>query len=136
MNTPCARTRLREAGLEATENRVLALEAVLGAEAALTPPELMDRLRGSMNRVTLYRILDLLVEHGLIERHSGADRAYHYCPGHGHGHFHCTRCGRMVCLRLPEGTLDLGMLGSAGGRVEAVELRLDGVCEKCLNGHP
>jgi Fur family ferric uptake transcriptional regulator len=130
--TRTPRQRLAERGLEPTRNRTLVLDAVLQAEHTVTPPELLATLGRAMNKVTLYRILDLLVERGLIERHSGAGRAYHYCSGSGHGHFHCTRCGRMRCLHLPEGTLDMALLAqAAGGSVESVELRLDGVCDEC-----
>lgn len=124
---------LAAAGLEATANRTLVLGSVRKAKSALTPPELLEMLHGAMNKVTLYRILDLLVEHGLIERHSGAGRAYHYCTGRGHGHFHCTRCGKMLCLNQPEAAINMDRLSHHPlGRVDAVEIRLDGVCEQCL----
>ncbi|MBU1248172.1 MAG: transcriptional repressor [Proteobacteria bacterium] len=124
---------LQHAGLEANVNRTLVLDAVLEAQTALTPAQLLDTLGPAMNKVTLYRILELLVEHRIIERHSGPDRAFHYCAGQGHGHFHCTRCGRMHCLTLPESTEALTSLTSSPlGRVDTVEVRLDGVCQNCL----
>ena len=128
-----SRELLQHVGLEANANRTLVLDAVLAAQTALTPAQLLDILGPAMNKVTLYRILELLVEHQAIERHSGAGRAYHYCAGQGHGHFHCTRCGRMHCLTLPESTEALRALASSPmGRVDAVEVRLDGVCQNCL----
>lgn len=124
--------QLKQAGLEATKNRRLVLGAVLKAGEAVTPPALLRQLDKAMNRVTLYRILDLLVSAGLIEKHSGAGRAYHYCPGHGHGHFHCIGCDRMLCLKLPQGALDPAALITGDiARIDSIELRIDGLCADC-----
>jgi Fe2+ or Zn2+ uptake regulation protein len=125
---------LLQAGVDPTTRRVMVLEAVARAEGAVSAPELLSVLSGNMNKVTLYRILDLLVEHGVLARHTGPERAAHYCLGRGHGHFHCTRCGRCICLRLADAHLErLAGPELAGlGRVDDVELRVEGVCRDCL----
>ena len=133
---------LAERGLAATGNRLRVLEIVGGAAAPLSAHEIHEALRAErhVNRVTLYRILDLLVGHGLLERMSAGDRAFRYGPAPNsvhrrHPHFFCTRCGAMQCLPPEAVTVDLSELGWAfPNLVEKVELRLDGICEKCLGG--
>ncbi|MEF2144604.1 MAG: transcriptional repressor [Desulfovibrionaceae bacterium] len=125
---------LRGAGVSATGRRLLVLETLVSAGSAVSAPELLASLGQSMNKVTLYRILDLLVDKHILARHSGPDRTAHYCLGTGHGHFHCRRCGRCLCLHLPGTGLDPASAGlDALGRVDEIEVRVEGVCKECLD---
>lgn len=133
---------IEASGLSPLPNRVQVIEVIGNSSVPLRVQEIHDGLRtnGSINRVTLYRILDLLVRYRLVERMSAGDRSHRYglaeCPNHpSHPHFYCTRCGRMECLE-PRGLeLDLAALrGALGSRVDRVEVRLDGICPTCLGG--
>jgi Fur family ferric uptake transcriptional regulator len=132
-----AQERLEICGVAATENRLLVLRALSGADQPQTPQQLLAGLEGRMNRVTLYRILDLLVEHGAVARHNAGERAFRYCLGqgvHGHSHFHCTRCGQTRCL--DSKFLEPGLSRILSGlpmRVEMAEVTLGGICEGCQN---
>jgi Fur family ferric uptake transcriptional regulator len=132
-----AQETLRRAGVEPTTHRVQVLDCLARAGRALTPQEILDLLGPSrMNRVTLYRILDLLQESGLALRHNAGERAFRYCLGQGrtaqgHCHFQCTRCGRLQCL--PAQDLDLeAMTRDLGLRVDHAEIHFHGVCADCL----
>jgi Fur family transcriptional regulator, ferric uptake regulator len=136
-----AQELLRHCGVPATENRLLVLRALSGADHPQTPLELLagltDKtgLAGRMNRVTLYRILELLVERGVVARHNSGERSFRYCLGQGaagHSHFHCNRCGQTRCLdsRLLEPGLSR-ILSGLPMRVELAEITLGGVCEAC-----
>lgn len=131
---------LQGCGLAATENRLLVMRALSGADRPLTPQELLADLVGQggrMNRVTLYRILDLLVERGLAARHNADGRAFRYCLGRGaagHSHFHCTRCGQTQCL--DSKFLEPGLSRILSGlpmHVEMAEITLGGICQNCQN---
>lgn len=103
----------------------------------MTPLELLDSPLGDkLNRVTLYRILDLLVEHGVATRHNAGERAFRYCLGGGpagHAHFTCARCGVTQCLDSAALSASLdAMIARMPMRVETAELRFGGVCEGCL----
>lgn len=133
--------RLKRCGLAPTAHREQVVRALAGGLGPLTPQDLLEGLGGSMNRVTLYRILDLLVEHGVALRHNAGERAFRYClaqpvgqGGHmGHAHFLCTRCGRTSCLDVPALSVDLSkVFAGLPMRVEGAEFRLSGVCEGCL----
>lgn len=136
---PTAAQRLTDAGLEATPHRCLVLETLTAAGRALGAPELLEALGKAMNKVTLYRILDVLVAAGVLLRSSAGDRAFRYCLatggcacGHGHGHFVCTACGAVECLDLAALPVDCSSLGRLLGRqVRHVELRVEGLCPAC-----
>lgn len=146
-----ARALLASAGIRPTTNRLAVLAAVLAAPGAVTAPELEAGLTNHMNRVTLYRTLDLFAEQGVLLRTQGSERTFQYCRGRGHGHFHCRCCGRTQCveLALPQNGSAINPLALAlhlapglnleasgpkavGGRIEAVDIRLDGICRDCL----
>jgi Fe2+/Zn2+ uptake regulation proteins len=128
---------LSDSGLAPTANRERVVRALAQAGAPLTPQDLLERLTGSMNRVTLYRILDLLVERGVATRHNAGERAFRYCLASGpmgHAHFHCNQCGQTRCL--DSEPLALGIRQLCAGlpmRVEAADFHLSGVCEACLH---
>lgn len=139
MSIPDARGLLFAAGLDPTPHRQWVLERLLAEGRALAAPDLLEeaeRTQG-MNKVTLYRILDLLAAHGLLARSPGPERSFLYCAGGGmekgtHGHFRCTRCGRTYCLTLDREVFDPAALSaSVPMRVERIGITLEGVCEAC-----
>jgi len=137
-----AHERLRRCGIDATRNRAAVLESIAGCRHAPSAREILARVRArrAINKVTLYRILDLLVEKKIICRNSTGDRSFRYCLGtagtaDSHCHFFCTRCGSMLCVdmeSLPAGARDL--IGLLSMHVDRVEIRLDGVCSACRGG--
>ncbi|MFW5722265.1 MAG: Fur family transcriptional regulator [Desulfohalobiaceae bacterium] len=136
-----ARELLEKAGIEPTACRLRVLEAIAASPAPLQAQEILDIFppERAMNRVTLYRILDLLVEKELVWRHSGGDRVFRYClADRSHGvrcHFYCTSCREMRCLRGSQVPDEVARLKREGElEVHSVEIRLDGVCEECRGG--
>ena len=128
---------LARGGLAATEKRVLVVRALAAAGAPATPQELLATLGAQLNRVTLYRILDLLVAHKLATRHNAGERAFRYClrtgPA-GHAHFTCSRCGHTECL--DSGSFGAGLdelLSRLPMQVDSVDVRFAGVCRGCLS---
>lgn len=126
--------------LEATVNRIKVLEAVGSNNYPLTAKDIfkiVDRSQ-SMNRVTVYRILDLLVERKILERLSVGSRAAYYglAPNEHHAphpHFYCTRCGQMDCLRAEAIDINADSLKKTfPGEIKRVEVRVDGICKNCL----
>ncbi len=96
---------LNAARLDTTDNRIRVLEVIGNNSFPLSAADIYNTLErnGSINRVTVYRILDLLVEHELVDRISTGGRAFYYgmAPNanhHPHPHFYCKRCGQMDCL--------------------------------------
>jgi len=131
---------LQARDLECTLNRMRILEIIGDSPYPLSAQEVFALAsRGqNINRVTVYRILDVLVEKRLLERMSAGDRSFRYglAPNanhRSHAHFYCTGCGKMKCLSPGSPLVDMAPLESTfAGMIERVEIRLDGICETCL----
>ncbi len=138
---------LQSAGVERTPLRELVVRNLAQAGEPLQPLELLERVRAehAINKVSLYRILDMLTDLGVTQRIASPnppDRAFRYCLSALHGprhcHLYCLRCKRMTCLApddepaLREAYDALYRAAAGHGvRVEAMDIRMDGVCETC-----
>jgi Fur family ferric uptake transcriptional regulator len=107
------------------------------AENAFSVVDLVERFSSEMNKTTVYRILERLVEDGVL--HSFQDQKglkwYARCQGCSsghhedlHPHFQCKDCGKVECLneavaipRIPK------------YKVESAEFLLVGQCEDCIS---
>ena len=131
---------LKDSGLQPTPSRLLVLEVVGNNNSPLSAQEIFETLMRTrpINRVTVYRILDLLVDNGLVNRLSGGGRSFVYglAPNEkhpAHPHFYCRQCERMECLHPQSLALDLEpMQRSFPGLIENVEIRVDGICKNCI----
>jgi Fur family ferric uptake transcriptional regulator len=131
---------LQDHDLGSTLNRVKVLEIIGNSPHPLSAQAIFQTVNRSreINRVTVYRILDLLVEKRLVDRISAGDRSFRYglAPNANHrphAHFYCTGCGRMECLSPESPTLDMEHVNKVlPGVIERVEVRVDGICKTCL----
>jgi Fur family transcriptional regulator, ferric uptake regulator len=131
---------LQDAELAPLTNRLMVLEIVGNSPSPLSPQKIFEIFQRSrnMNKVTLYRILDLLVEKELLHRISAGDRSFRYGlapnPNHPHHpHFYCSRCGNMECLAPEAVNVDTRSIQRTfPALIEKVEIRLDGICRRCL----
>ena len=138
----CDYARLLEAsGLGYTLNRHRILEVIGNNSSPLSARQIFDILSrtDNINRVTVYRILDLLVEKALVDRINGGGRSFLYGPAPNenhpaHPHFYCKSCGNLECLNPQSLSVDLQpMQRTFPGVIETVAVRVDGVCKNCLN---
>ena len=135
---------LTSAGLGVTENRLHVLEVIGNNSFPLSAGDIFNTLdrNGSINRVTVYRILDLLVDHGIVDRITTGERAFYYglAPNEHHQphpHFYCKCCGQMVCLNPEILRVETESLRKIfPGRIDKVEVRVDGICKNCLKQNP
>lgn len=119
----------------ATQARISVLELLLHASHALSHAEVESALLSAgrqIDRVTIYRVLEWLVDKNVVHKIPGKDRTWRYSAAyqetHHHVHFHCTHCDQTVCLsstkpdliRLPKGYL-----------FEESMLVIEGICPRC-----
>lgn len=147
-----AQERLRQLGARVTQPRVAILACLIGSDDPLTHQAVIDRLPAAcaagetIDRVTVYRVLDWLVEQGVAQKRAGNDRVFRFtlreheaarAQAHRqHSHFHCTRCDRTFCLEdagLPQH--DIVPTVPPGFAIEHVELTVNGVCADCGRCH-
>ena len=130
---------LSSVGLSPTSHRTRVMEIIGNNTNPLSAQEIYDTIKRnqSINRVTVYRILDSLVQNGLVDRISGGRASFfglapndHHQP---HPHFYCRQCGRMNCLNPRSISMDMTSFERIfPGKIDNVEIRVDGVCKNCL----
>ncbi len=93
---------LKEKGLKITNQRLLVAEKIFSSHNHFTAEGLLDELKDNKDRIskaTIYRILSIMVESGLLAEHDfGKDyKYYEHIIGHEHhDHIICMQCGRIV----------------------------------------
>lgn len=125
----------RKAHLRSTPARTIVLNRLLQVGKPLSLEALTD-LEPELDRVTIYRTLERLFQHGIVHRVQGVDRRWHYCAhdteaegcGGNHAHFLCQDCGEMICLTgqpLP------WLATPEGAEVLGKQFVIYGRCAKC-----
>ena len=130
-----ARERIRATGERLTVPRERVLEVLLAAGEARSHQEIEKALGAArIDRVTLYRVLEWLVDKGLAHRIAGSDRIWRFSiagePHPSHAHFQCRRCGKVLCLD-ETSARRIAMQLPRGCRPERVELTVTGLCAEC-----
>jgi Fur family ferric uptake transcriptional regulator len=134
-----ARSVLDRAGYRKGEARNAILDLLASQSCALTAQEIEDELRRTdraVARASIYRVLDQLAGHRLVQRlevGQGVARYETIHPtGHHHHHLVCERCGRLVPF--DDSALELSIEQVAdryGFRVDEHEIVLRGACPGC-----
>jgi Fur family transcriptional regulator, ferric uptake regulator len=134
-----AHSVLQVAGLNRGGARDRVIDLLAEQPCAVTAVEIEEALRATdrpTGRATIYRVLDLLVDHGLVERVAtgGSQTRFERISPSGHHHHHlvCDQCGRLVAFDDPglERAIDR-LSDRLGVRVESHEVLLRGACDQC-----
>ena len=130
---------LARAGLRRGGARERIIELLAGEGCALSAVEIEDMLRARgqrIGRASIYRVLELLVEHGLVERVTvdrDQARFERVLPsGEHHHHLVCEECGRLVAFDDPGLERAIHQVSERlGVRVDHHDVVLHGACEDC-----
>ena len=96
--------QIRRCGARATPARIRVLQLLRETPGALNHNQIEQALgESALDRVTLYRVLDWLVENGLAHKSADANRVFRFSVAaeseHAkHVHFCCDSCGKVFCL--------------------------------------
>jgi Fur family ferric uptake transcriptional regulator len=131
-----ARQVLREAKLYCTEPRIAILQVLMRAARPLRQDQITEQLiLPALNKVTVYRTLESLIEVGLVHRVFTYERTWYFeladhCTEHQcHPHFTCTHCGVTTCLT--DVLLPMAKVAQKGFVVNRQQVRLEGLCPAC-----
>ena len=145
-----ARRILKDAKLYCTEARIAILQVLMQAGRPLRQDQIAERVAGfqpairgrdtldtknALNKVTVYRTLESLIEVGLVHRAFTYKRAWHFeladqCTEHQcHPHFTCTSCGVTHCLT--DILLPMAKVSQKGFVINRQQVRLEGLCPAC-----
>jgi Fur family ferric uptake transcriptional regulator len=127
---------IAQAGHRSTPARIRVLATLLSLEGGASHHDVAAAITGEpMDKVTLYRVLEWLVAHGLAHKIVSEDRVWRFKANvsretaHQHAHFQCTSCDKVVCLENVPVSSKVAV--PSGFRTEEAELTLRGVCDKC-----
>lgn len=142
---------MTDIGLRPTKARIAVLNTLINSTTALSHTDILHALQGvkEIDRVTVYRVLDWLLENALIHKISSDDRAWKFqlnapkrnyratdnvtkselLNNHGHAHLQCQNCGTVLCIHelaahIPQAILDTYQVAN-------VEINLKGLCRDC-----
>ncbi len=128
------RRRIREAGLRATESRILVLDHLDAVGRPVTHSEVADALDGSgMDRATVYRNLTDLADAGVARRSDFGDHVWRFelearhDRGRSPVHFVCKACGIVECLPNDAVVVQL----RRGVPAREIEINITGTCDQC-----
>jgi Fur family transcriptional regulator, ferric uptake regulator len=127
---------LKDARLYCTEARIAILQVLMLAARPLRQDQIADQLTlHALNKVTVYRTLESLIEVGLVHRAFTYKRAWyfeladHCTENQCHPHFTCTHCGVTTCLT--DILLPMAKVAQKGFVVNRQQVRLEGLCPTC-----
>lgn len=134
--------RCRERGVRVTAQRLAVYRALAEDPSHPTVDALYQRLRGSMpslSPATVYRVLESLVQDGLLRQVSTTGGAGRFDANlTPHQHLICRVCGRMTDVHAPAvPAVEVGRLAAEVRPrfvVEDVDVRIVGRCETCPPG--
>lgn len=145
----------QQAGLKSTTSRLKVASVLAQSDYPLTHQDLLKLLPESFDRVTLYRVLDWLLQNKVIHRIAGEDRAWRFqinatstggsnniqysnpttaskskrLKQHSHAHFQCGSCGKVFCLENVHpkltDTIPVDFV------IDSIELNIKGTCSSC-----
>lgn len=127
---------LKKKGLKITNQRMLVAEKIFSLHTHFTAESLMEEFkdkRDEISKATIYRILAIMVEAGLLREHNfGKDyKYYEHIIGHEHhDHIICVECGRIVEFVDPQiEELQLKAAKENGFIIRGHDLNIYGICE-------
>ena len=135
-----AERQIRATGERLTQPRVTVLATLLAADHAMSHQDVAAAIAAhhAIDRVTVYRVLDWLVEVGIAHRIAGDDRVWRFMLNHAgddagrhrqHAHFTCDRCGQTFCLNELQTRLTFKL--PKGFKPAEVDLKFRGACSHC-----
>ncbi len=119
-----------------TRQRQVILEELRNTQSHPTAAEVYDLVRRRLPHIslgTVYRNLDLLVEHGLMRKlDSGGSQARFDADLRSHYHIRCLRCGRLDDMNVtPQSFMGEVSRLANGYQILGHRLEFFGVCGDC-----
>ena len=120
-----------------TKSIELLLNEFKTQKTAISTIELIQRLNSKLNKTTIYRVLENLVDDGILHTFIGNDgiKWYAMCTNctkskHKdlHPHFECIECGEIDCLKS-----EVIIPKIQNRKILSSQILIKGMCEKCIN---
>lgn len=134
----CCNSReiLRDKKIKATRQRLELLDQIMLLDTMFTAQKLYELLSSSMDLVTIYRILQIFQEKGIIREVLGncETKMFEMACKHNpiHPHFICNSCKEVLCLPVVDEKIIQSIRDSYSNLdIDKVSIHLSGLCKKC-----
>ena len=131
---------LQKAGISKTSQRLAVLNILLKATTPLSVNTIRQSLetKANIDKVTVYRILSLFRQRGIIREIASAGGANYFematLENPLHPHFSCRNCGAFTCLApLPFTQAPELILSKDDYSIDHIEINISGLCACCRN---
>jgi len=129
---------LRKAGISKTSQRLAVLNILFAATKPLSANAIRQSLKTktSIDKVTVYRILSIFKERGIIREIASAGGVGYFemitSENHLHPHFSCRNCGTLTCMA-PQPFIKMPdlILSKDNYSIEHIEINVSGLCSYC-----
>ena len=119
-----------------TTAKSVILELITNSQSALSHAEIQGLTIGICDRVTIYRVLERLINEDLIHKAVNLDGTIKYAScshshekhSHNHVHFSCLKCNLVTCLDHVEPKFTL----PKNYQIKEVNFTLTGLCPNCI----
>jgi Fur family ferric uptake transcriptional regulator len=118
-----------------TPAKASVLQLLQNTGHALSQDMIEEKMKGEVDRVTIYRILNSFCEDGITHRVMSDDgkNFYALCHGcdhehhtHDHFHFQCMKCERLECMKE-----EIAYKAPKGYKPVHVNCIITGYCKQC-----
>jgi Fur family ferric uptake transcriptional regulator len=132
------RDYIRQRGLRRTPEREEILREIFEIHGHFDVDELHLRLRNQgakVSKASIYRVLPLLIDCGLVREVDFSDGHWHYEHIYGHAHhchLRCLGCGEILEFEEPTlNRLEEQLAREYGYRIKGHQLQVHGYCATC-----
>ncbi|MDR1554265.1 MAG: TonB-dependent receptor [Prevotellaceae bacterium] len=119
-----------------TKTKQMVMSILENADSALCHEDIEKQLSGTIDRVTIYRILQAFCNDGKVHKISGENGKTYYALCHdcsvnnhndNHLHFRCVKCDTITCIDQPVALPKLPQ----GYSISSISYLISGFCSKC-----
>lgn len=120
-----------------TKQKDLIISEIKKYNKSFTVKDIHNKLKDSVGLTTIYRVIDKLVEEGIINKYIDKDNITYYeyleeCSCHNHFYLKCEKCGTMThvdcdCIE----DLSKHILKEHGFKINHNHIIIKGLCNKC-----
>lgn len=137
MNNDNIENILTDRGIKPTANRILVMKELMKASNPVNLADLEVLLEFSMDKASIFRVLELFTEKDVVHVIEDGSRSlkYELCQGDTHHtiadqhiHFYCEHCKEtycIPCIKVPVVELPEGF------QTHAINYVIKGICPKC-----
>lgn len=128
---------LEEKGIKPTANRILVMRELFKATHPVSLAELSEMLEFSLDKASVFRVLDLFAGRDVVHAIEDGSRSikYELCHSHSdhsiydqHPHFYCEKCKATYCFD----STSVPMIDIPEGfDPHSINYMIKGICPKC-----